>query len=115
MTATELPAPEGHLTVDVLHSGHDIVVRSAVAGVAEKDLEISVTKDSITIRGTRTPEHTARDNYLHRELYWGTFSRTILLPEEVRAEAAVASIKNGILTVRMRKAAAPKNIAIRNS
>ncbi len=101
--------PEGHLTVDVLHSGNELIVRSAVAGVAEKDLDIAVTKDSITIRGTRAPEYTQQDQYLHSELYWGTFSRTILLPEEVRAEAAVASIKNGILTVRVRKAATKNN------
>lgn len=95
---------EGQLTVDVFDGGDDIVVRSTVAGVDEKNLDISVTSDMITIKGFREPDQKVRSaEYYHQELYWGPFSRSIILPVDVDADAARASLKNGILTIRLPK------------
>ncbi len=95
---------EGQLTVDVYDGGDDIVVRSTVAGVDEKNLDISVTSDMITIKGFREPDQKVRSaEYYHQELYWGPFSRSIILPVDVDADAARASLKNGILTIRLPK------------
>jgi HSP20 family protein len=97
--------PEGQLTVDVYQTPTDIVVESAIAGVAPDDIDVNVTADSIAIRGSRKREKTVHDeDYLYQECYWGKFGRSIILPQEVDPEGAVVKFKNGILTVTLPKA-----------
>jgi len=92
--------PEGQLTVDVYQTPTDIVVESAIAGVDPEDIDVNVTTDSISIRGSRKREKTVRDeDYLYQECYWGKFGRSIILPQEVDPENAEVKFKNGILTV----------------
>ena len=95
---------EGQLTVDVYQTADDIVIKSIVAGVNPNDLDVSITRDMVTIRGKRD-EHkeVSDDNYFHKELYWGSFSRTILLPAEVEVEGAIASEKHGLLIIKLPK------------
>ncbi len=96
--------PEGQLTIDVYQTPNHIVVESAVAGVEPEDIDIHVTSDSVTIRGARRREKTIKDeDYLYQECYWGRFSRSIILPQEVDPEATAATFKNGILTIKMPK------------
>lgn len=104
----ESPAPiaedeaEGQLTVDVYQDGGDIVVQSTVAGVNPDDLEINITNESVTIRGKREkPEKIEEKDYFYEECFWGKFSRSIILPQEVDPEKSTASLKNGILTIKM--------------
>lgn len=95
---------EGHLTVDVYQTDDDIVIRSTIAGAKIEDIDIQVTQDMITIKGTRKPEEQiGAESFFHRELYWGSFSRAVILPVDVDPEGAKASYKNGILTVRLPK------------
>jgi HSP20 family molecular chaperone IbpA len=97
--------PEGQLTVDVYQTANDIVVESAIAGVDPEDIDVNVTTDSISIRGSRKREKTVRDeDYLYQECYWGKFGRSIILPQEVDPEEAEVKFKNGILTVTLPKA-----------
>ncbi len=97
--------PEGQLTVDVYQTPDNIIVESAIAGVAPDDIDVSVTSDSISIRGARKREKTVRDeDYLYQECYWGKFGRSIILPQEVDPEGAQVKFKNGILTVTLPKA-----------
>lgn len=100
----EEEAAEGQLTVDVYQTPDEIVIRSIVAGVRPDDLDISISRDMVTIRGSRE-EHkeVSEDNYFHKELYWGSFSRTVLLPAEVEVEEASAQEKHGLLTIRLPK------------
>jgi len=95
---------EGQLTVDVFQTPDEIVIRSIVAGVRPEDVDISISRDMVTIRGMRE-EHkeVSDDNYFHKELYWGSFSRTVLLPAEVEVEEAQAEEKYGLLTIRLPK------------
>ncbi len=96
--------PEGQLTIDVYQTPTHIVVESTVAGVAPEDIDIHVTTDSITVRGSRHREKNIRDeDYLYQECYWGKFSRSIILPQEVDPEGTQATFKNGILTVKLPK------------
>lgn len=100
----EEEAGEGQLSVDVYQSPDDIVIRAHVAGVRPEDLDISITRDMVTIKGKREEAREVEDdNYFYKELYWGTFSRTILLPQEIDVEAAEASEKHGLLTLRLPK------------
>lgn len=96
--------PEGQLTVDVYQTPSDIVVESAIAGVKPEDIDVNVTNDSITIKGERRREKSVKDDdYFYQECYWGRFSRSIILPQEVDPEAADVTFKNGILTARLPK------------
>lgn len=96
--------PEGQLTVDVYQTPNDIVVESAIAGVRPEDIDIQVTADSISIRGSRRREKEVSDeDYLYQECYWGRFARSIILPQEVDPDGANVTFKNGILTVRLPK------------
>ena len=106
--------PEGQLTVDVYQTPTDIVVESAIAGVRADDLDITVTSDSISIRGTRAHEKHVRDeDYLYQECYWGKFARSLILPQEVDPEGAEVTFKNGILTVNLPKANKKKTHKLR--
>ncbi|MBI2003710.1 MAG: Hsp20/alpha crystallin family protein [Parcubacteria group bacterium] len=94
----------GILTLDVFQKDNEIVVKSAIAGVGGKDLDISITNDSVTIKGTRKEEEKEKGkDYLYQELHWGEFSRKVILPEEVNADAGKATLKNGILTITLPK------------
>jgi HSP20 family protein len=95
---------EGQLTVDVYQTSDYIVIKSIVAGVVPNDLDISITRDMVTIRGRRDEMREVDDeNYFQKELYWGSFSRTILLPAEIEVEEAEAQEKHGLLTIRLPK------------
>lgn len=95
---------EGKLTIDVYQTPTEIVVESAIAGVKPEDLDINVSADSITIKGERQREERISDeNYVYQECYWGRFSRSVILPEEVDPDKATVRFKNGILTVKLPK------------
>ncbi|MBI2610220.1 Hsp20/alpha crystallin family protein [Candidatus Giovannonibacteria bacterium] len=95
---------EGQLTVDVFQTPDEIIIQSTVAGVKPDEMDVSITQDMVTIKGKRQRAHEVTEkDFFYRELYWGTFSRSILLPQEVDADAAIASLKNGLLTVRLPK------------
>ncbi|MEK7636626.1 MAG: Hsp20/alpha crystallin family protein [Patescibacteria group bacterium] len=95
---------EGQLTVDIFEKADKIIIQSAVAGTDPNDIDITLTHDMITIKGTRKQAEEVRDdNYFYRELYWGSFSRSVILPEEIDETKADASIKNGILTIKLPK------------
>lgn len=96
--------PEGQLVVDVYQTNGEIVIQSAVAGVKPEDLDIVIENDVFTIKGQRQrPAENEERNYFYQECYWGRFSREIILPAEVDATRTQASIKEGILTIRIPK------------
>jgi len=96
---------EGQLTIDVYQTEGEIVIKSTIAGVKPEDLDVSIDNDMVTIKGERkNEEEITGENYYYQECYWGTFSRSVVLPVDVIAEKAEASLKNGILTIRLPKA-----------
>lgn len=95
---------EGELPVDMYQTGDDVVIRALIAGVSPDDLDIAITRDMVTIKGMREEaQEAADDDYYHRELFWGSFSRTLLLPEEVLIDEAEAQEKHGLLEIRLPK------------
>jgi HSP20 family protein len=95
---------EGQLTIDVYQTPNEVVIKSTVAGVKPEDIDISFTNDMITVRGRRKKEEEiTTEDYYYQELYWGAFSRSVILPVEVDVDKAKADIKNGILTIRLPK------------
>lgn len=95
---------DGQLTVDVYQTDDDIVIQSTIAGVDQNDIDISITNDMVTIKGKRSATEKIRpSDYYYQELFWGPFSRSIILPEDVDSSSAKASMRNGLLTIRLPK------------
>lgn len=95
---------EGELSVDVYQTQSEIIIEAMVAGVKPEDLHLSITRDMVTIKGRRDGNtQVSHDDYFYKELYWGTFTRTILLPHEVEIEEAEAVEKHGLLIIRLPK------------
>jgi HSP20 family protein len=95
---------DGELPVDMYQTDDAIVIRALVAGVSPNELDISITRDMVTVRGVREEYQEAHDDgYFHRELFWGSFSRTLLLPEEVAIDEAEAQEKHGLLEIKLPK------------
>jgi len=91
---------EGQLPVDVHQTTNDIIVRAFVAGVRPDELNISIGRDMVEIEGSRMERgQIAGPDYFTRELFWGSFTRTIMLPQEVDVDASSASAKDGLLTI----------------
>jgi len=93
---------EGQLSVDVFREGDSLVVRSTVAGAKPENLDIAVNGDLLTIRGTREDRREINeDDWFHQECHWGAFSRSLILPVDVIADRADATLREGILEIRI--------------
>ncbi len=106
----------GTLAVDMYETDEDVVVKTAMAGVKPEEVEITITGDTLTIKGeTKTEEEIEQDCYICQERRYGAFSRSLLLPTSVVAEKAEAEFENGILTLTLPKAeeVKPKSIKVK--
>ena len=105
---------DGELAVDVYETANQIIIKALIAGVEKEDLEISLSRDMVALKGSRHSENVVDDSdYFHKELYWGSFSRTILLPQEVDIEKAEATEDKGLLTIRLPKVDKGKQAKLR--
>ena len=93
--------PEGELAIDVYQTETDLVIQSAIAGVKPEFLDISMERDVVTIKGAREKPFEEEGDYFTQECYWGPFSREVILPVEVDPDRAEATMKEGILTIRI--------------
>ncbi len=99
-----LPESEGQLTIDVYQTPSDIIIKSTIAGVNPEDIDISISNDMVTIKGYRAKDEEIKsEDYYYQECYWGAFSRSVILPVDIEADKAEASMKNGVLTLRLPK------------
>lgn len=95
---------EGQLTLDVYQVGEEIIIKSTLAGVTSDNLDVSVTNDMLTIKGIRFKDEEVKlEDYYYQECYWGPFSRSVILPTDADPDQIKASLKNGILTIRLPK------------
>ena len=122
LTASKSPSrnkqadEEGQLTVDVYQTDDEIIIKSTIAGVTADDVDVSITNEMVTIKGNRNHDEKIKaSDYYYQELYWGSFSRSIILPEEIDADNAKASMKNGILTLHLPKLAKSRTKKIKIS
>lgn len=107
---------EGQLTIDVYQTPEAIIIESPIAGVSSDELEINVTSESVTIRGQRDRVRTIKDSdYFYQECYWGRFSRSVILPQEIDPDKSEATIKNGVLTLTMPKVTRQKQKRVKVS
>jgi len=95
---------EGQLAVDAYQTNDSVVVKAPIAGVKPSDIEISITDEVLTVRGQRHQEvATDQADYFCQECYWGSFSRSYVLPVTVDGDKAQAALKDGILTITIPK------------
>jgi len=93
-------------SIDVKESDKDIAVSAELPGMSDKDLDVSLGRDSLTIKGEKKEEKEERGkDYYRMERSYGSFSRTVPLPAEVDTEKAKAEFKKGVLTVTLPKTA----------
>lgn len=110
-TATD---EEGQLSVDVYQTENTLVIKSTIAGVKPEDLDIAINNDMVTIKGERRQEKDIKESdFFYQECYWGGFSRSIILPMEIIADEAEATLKNGVLTITLPKAKKSQSVAIK--
>ena len=94
----------GQLAVDVYETENDIIIQAMVAGVRPEELQINIAPEYVTISGSRANAHEVSEkNFLYKELYWGSFSRTIALPQQIEPDLAQAVEKHGLLVLRLPK------------
>lgn len=95
---------EGQLTVDVYQTPDEIIVESTIAGVAADEIDVDVTSEMVTIRGERKREMKVEEgDYFYQECFWGRFSRSIILPQEIDPDKTHSTVKKGILTIHLPK------------
>ena len=95
---------EGQLAIDVYQTPDEVVVESTIAGVRIADLDIDVSSEKITVRGERHRDSKiAGHDYFWQECFWGKFSRSVILPEEIDPDRAHFTLKRGVLTIHLPK------------
>ena len=102
--------------VNVLNGPSDILVQCEMAGVQRGDLDLSITGQTLIVKGTKAPSaDEAEVRFQRRERGSGDFSRTVVLPDKVDPDAVTATMKAGVLTIRLPKAseAMPKHIEVK--
>lgn len=93
-------AVPGQLAVDVYETKEKLVVKARTAGVNKNDLDVSISDNQLTIRGTLSAgTEDGVENYFLQECYWGEFSRSIALPVPVKEDEIEAVLKDGVLTI----------------
>ena len=104
--------PEGQLAVDVINTAEELLVVAPMAGTAPQDIELHLHNDLLTIRGTRARPPQAEGEPLLQECHWGRFSRSVVLPCEIKSEHTQAEYRQGVLVVRLPKSQTGDSIPI---
>jgi HSP20 family protein len=100
---------EGALNIDMYQTKDNVIIKSTIAGVRPDDIDITVANDMVTIKGSRSREEKiTQDDYFYQECYWGSFSRSVIVPVDIDSEQIEADLKDGILTIIIPKAAKAK-------
>lgn len=90
--------------IEVSETDNEIVVKAAVPGVDKKDLNISILDNNLIIKGeVKKEKEEKKKNYYKQEIAYGSFSRTIPLPAEVKVDEIKANMKNGVVTITIPK------------
>ena len=111
-----LGATEATLALDIYDTEESTVVKTSVPGVKPEDIDITISGNTLTISGeTKEEEEVKEENYIRRERRYGSFSHSVILPEDLEADNAEAAFEDGLLTLTIPKApeAKPKVIKIK--
>ncbi len=112
----EIDGGEGYVPLDMYETDNDVVVQASLPGVKPEDVDITITGETLTIRGeSRHEEEEKKRNYYRQETWYGSFARSITLPTQVESDKAEATFENGVLKLTIPKAeeAKPKMIKVK--
>jgi len=101
--------------IDAYQTENEVVVKAAAPGLKADDISIDITRDTLTIKGEcKTQEEVKKEDYLCREMRYGSFSRSITLPSGLQTDKAEATLEDGTLTLTIPKAeeTKPKTIKV---
>jgi len=107
---------EWELPIDMHQTANDIIVKASLPGFKPEEVDISITSDTITIKGEHKEEQEVKEeNYSYKERRYGTFNRSVLIPVQVKSDKAEAVFEDGVLTLTMPKAeeVKPKQIKVK--
>jgi len=107
----------GELPLDMYQTTNDVVIKASLPGVKPEEVDISITGDLLTIKGEhKADQEMKQENYFYKEQQYGTFTRSIIIPVQVKSEEAEAVFNNGVLTLTLPKAEAvkPKQIKMKS-
>ncbi|MCX8031540.1 MAG: Hsp20/alpha crystallin family protein [Thermodesulfovibrionales bacterium] len=91
-------------SIDISETDNELIISAELPGIDEKDIDVSLTKDSLTIKGEKKEEKEEKSkNYYRMERSYGAFSRTIPLPAEIDTDKVEAEFKKGVLTIKLPK------------
>ena len=114
LPASAMPFEGKTPNVDVIDRDDDVVVKAELPGVDKKDIDISVTQNTVTIKGKTSHEHKEeKGDYYRCEISRGSYSRTLSLPADVDEEKAKAVYKDGILELVLPKLKKSKRHSIK--
>lgn len=112
-TGELVPRGMGTLAVDMYETDEAVVVKTTIAGIDPEDVDISITGDTLSIKGeTKVEEEVEEENYVCRERRYGAFSRSLTVPVPIEADEAHAEFEDGVLTLTLPKAEEVKPKAI---
>lgn len=107
---------EWQVPIDMYQTDNEIVVKAAIPGLKPEEVDISITGDTLTIKGEHKEDKEVKDeDYFYKECRFGAFSRTLTIPVKVKSDKAEAVFENGILTLTLPKAeeVKPKQIKVK--
>jgi HSP20 family protein len=100
---------EGALNIDMYQTKDNVIIKSTIAGMRPEDIDITVANDMVSIKGERSKEENIpQDDYFYQECYWGSFTRSVIVPVDIDSEHIEADYKDGMLTIIIPKAAKAK-------
>jgi len=96
---------EWELPIDMYQTANEVVVKASVPGLKSDEVDVSITGDTLTIKGGHKEEkEVEEENYIYKERRYGTFSRSMLIPVKVKSDKAEAVFEDGTLTLTLPKA-----------
>lgn len=112
-----LPGPRAFPAMNIWDAGDALYAESEVPGLRMEDLEILVTGNELTLKGRRAPVQHENAHYLRRERSAGEFTRVITLPDGIDTNAVEATLKDGVLTIKLPKApeVQPRKITVQSA
>ena len=110
------PTSAAGMALDVYETKDQVVIKAALPGVKPEETEVTITGDTLTIRGESKEEREAKEeNYIRKERHFGSFARSVTLPAGLEADKAEATFENGVLTLKIPKSeqVKPKSIKVK--
>lgn len=111
------PMGAADLAIDMYETKDDVVVKAALPGIKPEQVQVTITGDTLSIRGETSEENEVKEeNYIRKERRFGSFCRSVILPSGIQADKAEATFEDGVLTLKIPKAeeTKPKVIKVKS-